>query len=687
MRVATVGSIEHLCFASHEQQISEAVLPRVQNMSASLFSAVISGLRRFDSPDANHESNQQIAAFAASQCASFVNMVVLNTNLMEDDSAGGSLESIIAVMELSFRLIPGFRLYSWSQMRTNPSSPLLAVYQYAASRFPFSYRPFVMVVSALLHEHDNAIIAQNDAVVQGFSYLQRLTSLTTLCSNDDVADPNGREHTRSLRDLRLNEGTAWNPLRPFSVALSSSTSITIPVKTRGTLQESNDIMSVVRWEHSCSAWRILVRSLEFATNFIDGLAQLNDDDQRASSVALIKIVSVISSVYRSPSIVPAFEEHVAVGDATSSATPIVSLVRLLVRCTEASGVHIPLVEAILSGLAAIARHSPTLVWPLMKEFGFITSTAGCLRRFLYNNERRVGQYSATIAHLHLLRVLVLSGSISAEDEAVFQVYLRFVMHDIFSDFESWKFQNASAKAQLGLQVARLFRAIVGQSDDDIAPVRILTSVRMEMLRDLRDDSNATKSLLNIVSRGEIVVEKLYRARLSSQARTYTMLIEESFHLLLAALDSVDASQGKPASQLERSILFMQTIVNDQSWGNIIIDISRYVLQTRSSSLPVLATNILAKVCRFANPIASSNIPDMCVFLTPWNTVSACLPWTSVHPALRCCHQSSGIGLLFAPLSPQLTFAEMQYSSQDCTSIVHPRSCCQPAGPHGAAPRR
>lgn len=170
------------------------------------------------------------------------------------------------------------------------------------------------------------------------------------------------------------------------------------------------------------------------------------------------------------------------------------------------------------------------------------------------------------------------------------MYLRFVVHDIFADFDAWKYEDASQKHEIGRLSLEIFTDIlnftgvlmesvihpltpippatsstpgrrVNQLNNSMntttsgtpsqlsithrsqsASTRIeaarpisLHSLREELVADILNETTVAKSLLNVISSGSESIEALFAARHDTQGSQWISLVELAFTVLREVL--------------------------------------------------------------------------------------------------------------------------------------------------------
>lgn len=147
-----------------------------------------------------------------------------------------------------------------------------------------------------------------------------------------------------------------------------------------------------------------------------------------------------------------------------------------------------------------------------------------LRRLLYNSERQEGVYSITISFLRLVHTLAFHALTTTPNNVPgfvgwdgLGVCLRYITHDIFADYDSWKYATVSDKYQIGQLVLQIFKLVLTTKSGQ-APPALQTQLRRSLLVDLLQDSTIVKSLLSIIAKGYESIDRLYVMRKHSEAK-------------------------------------------------------------------------------------------------------------------------------------------------------------------------
>eukprot|EP00051_Salpingoeca_urceolata_P022337 m.361278 g.361278 ORF g.361278 m.361278 type:complete len:2004 (-) comp19956_c0_seq24:164-6175(-) len=513
----------------------------------------------------------------------------------------------------------------------------------ARRRFPDDFLPMCRLYSSLtgdlsgdLNDRDRGFA---EHVFSSLSLLEAYTERRPLASGRDVdwqfADAAAFEMVKhadrfeydsapeivSLRPLALCDASQWGQfvLRQHAQqsrehAERATLVMLLPPGTRGKILYIEDGKAVVQWYGiGYSLWHLFSTMLDLALNFsavTDGtLPQAVLEDH-------VQLVDMLGQLAAFPDVWAKVEQHTAhmirqasstmrVGAAMSdeSSPLLLRVFRLLHRCGELSLPPVSLVAACMRFLTRAAQADATLVWQHFVQFGMLTETGGCLRSVLYHSEKREGVYTVTMQLLRCLPLFItaaLGQKAPAAHAAglwdTLPLYLRHVVHDVFADHGSWRYQNLEEQSTIAGLVLAIWRLVLSPAFQ-VENKGLADLLRRELLQNVLLDPTVCSALLNIVSQGSQRVNSLFAARKSTPAKARIRLIEQAFFVIIESLKQ--QPQASVACELERRLLNYS--------DNLLSEIASYAKHTRTPNLPVLATQLLTQVCRFSSKVGSQSV--------------------------------------------------------------------------------
>ena len=93
----------------------------------------------------HHTSLDVLREYTASLLHDFLNIVILNTNALEDVKPGGFFEKITDLAAFVFACLFAARNQFWDALGKGQVNGFQRLFEQARSKFPHFYKPFVML--------------------------------------------------------------------------------------------------------------------------------------------------------------------------------------------------------------------------------------------------------------------------------------------------------------------------------------------------------------------------------------------------------------------------------------------------------------------------------------------------------------------------------------------------------------
>ena len=584
-----------------------------------------------------------------------------------------------------------------------------AILDVARSRFPVQSRPLISLLRAMTasgfldtdplatvnHGTEGEELTQQDRVLCAqhvFFFLEKLSSFThvipvSACSGSSALFEKLPERMISSS---VSTGLTYTNLLPIKLPGGS----TLPQRSIGRLLngDGGDFV-VVSWQHEHSGWKVL---LEILTDYVNR--------RRTASGPSHHDVSFGKKAGQS---VPSFKlEDIGVevdpaGD-DDVVTDVLDLVRSVIRD------HPELAEQLLEALEsgdpvvahsmletqppdlvqlttmileeALSRSSPQNKTPLCTRL--ITSAMSVLAALLalpkYSNrvwlyirstsslfgsersigftssviasERLTGQYTMTLALLHLVRQLLNEASSSVlavlqespklqqVKEEVLMRAARFVHSEIWVEHVGWKYAQLGDRFEIGRRISRFYTDILKHSPPTLkdAPFGALSQAVFEALI-TRATTSAVNPIITSLTTSSPVLAMLYASRRYGDARRLIYMLESHLLLVRVLLHAKQKLVPSKPSLLEQALCTRVTGATSSldpfssSKLDPIEALAAYAKERRMGLVvPIEAMEVLFALCSSLSACedASSNIIS---FLSDPEATVASLVRIVLHP--------------------------------------------------------
>ncbi|KAL6078094.1 hypothetical protein QOT17_001703 [Balamuthia mandrillaris] len=414
------------------------------------------------------------------------------------------------------------------------------------------------------------------------AYLQRDLPLNVgqLCSS-----VGGDESERNARGM---DSAVGQRLTANAYASSSVPMFIIPAGTRGRIFKVDNSL-LIQWEHKYSIWEYLLKVLDFFLKRLLGGSKVTE--QQISSVYhILKLINQLLSFDKNfttiiqnhlleifPNILAV--RNVPISDYANTSEILPRLFLILQHASFLINPPAELLTACLRCINGFAHTHPMQVWVYMRRVGLLDEIAserttkafsGCIRHLLHTMECPTGRYPVTLSFLDLLSTLLSfaqrwqlrsSSSLSSSSTTMisaadFHPCLSYVMTDLFTAFDTWRYTHIYERWQIGIKILKIFQDILRDVSIVPSPTNInvssqqqkrtrfsssqlnvinsgdvIVSLKRSLLNSILYDSSFHKVLLNIVGIGTKFLERLIARRKVKEGKTLEKLLVKAFNVL------------------------------------------------------------------------------------------------------------------------------------------------------------